>query len=223
MEEVTNPGVIMLFSGGRDSSLGAIRLSKKDYCVKLLFCNHQCIEHYEYANSIALELSRKFDRIDTMNPVDTTAVLYDLLHIFMTKKVSQCEMSHIMCLCCRSAMIVGALIMAKIFKCNTIATGDLRKDPYLFNDCKLRVAFDDLCLDYGIALTRPVDDIESKHDRIVELAAHGVFPKVKEPKCWMGFDAGEVTADAAEYGLEMFNAYMIPIMRKHYEIGVKAV
>lgn len=223
MEEMNNPGVVMLFSGGRDSSLGAIRLSKEDYCVKLLFCQHQCIEHGEYAIATASDLSRKFARIDTMNPEDTTPVFHDLLHIFMTKKVGRCEMAQIMCLCCRAAMITAAILSARVFRYYYIATGDLMKDPYIFNDCKLRVAFEDFCKEYGITILRPVEDTFSKHDRIVELAAYGVFPKVKEPKCWMGFDAGEPSSDAAEYALEMFNAYLVPIMRKHIEIGEKCV
>lgn len=204
--------VILLFSGGRDSILSVKRLSNMGYKdINLLTCDNGHIENLKYARE-----NTEFIKISNASLIQSKPIMYDLLKIFANMRKIDCEMCQIICLCCRASMIVCAIAAAKKMDISTIAVGDRVSDPYIFNTQEIKNIFDDFCNDHDIDLIRPVYDVDSNHDRIVELAEYGIYPKVLEPKCWIGYEPDRSNNDLHMI-CDYFNAYMIPIMNKHIE------
>lgn len=180
--------VALLFSGGRDSLLCALRLEEVEE-LHLITCDN-C--HIEGINHICYTI----DNIKDIRYAKTT--IHAVLHIqakfhkylkpFMESYGCVCPMLHCTCFACRLAMIVNTIQYCKKYKINMIATGDRQSDPYLLSTKSIQKLFKKLCSDNNIKYVTPVYDIVSDYDRNIEISEKGVIPKTYECKCWLGYE-----------------------------------
>lgn len=208
--------VVLLYSGGRDSMLSAVRLVRDGYNVHIITCQNGHIENIENARYSAQKLEDKYPgRIFVEPMIDITATMYDYLNFFARNKSIGIDLSQCICLSCRSAMLAGAIIYCKQNDVYMIATGDKDVDLYLFNCSKLKEAFTKLLEEFNIEFIHPVEYVCSNHERIVELSKNGIFPKVLEPKYWIGFEPDRsISPGEEDVALEYFYGYIEPAIKK---------
>ncbi len=115
----TNKDVLLLYSGGKDSTLSAIRLRKMGYNVYFIHFNNGCMRDSDkpfltFQKTFAKEEGYFFDYINSdINIADT------FLELFKPWKQKEGDFlldgsmtSEIRCLSCRSAMYMKAIAIA---------------------------------------------------------------------------------------------------------------
>ena len=114
--------IIFLYSGGRDSMLSIKRLiDYKFKDIQILTCQNQHIEDITWARDSANKLCHKYNpKISVLPPINSGPIMYDMMSVFANRRNIDCEMSQIICLCCRASMIVCAVALAKRSSIHTI-------------------------------------------------------------------------------------------------------
>lgn len=205
--------VLLLFSGGRDSMLSAVRLIKDGYRVRLISFDNGHMQHPELISDTAIRLVNHFgsEKVAFEGIKSTSAMLYDFLEGFMINGTKHCPPLHCVCLCCHTAMIIYAVKYCIQNDIRYIATGDKESDPYLIDCDFVSTIYNNLCNKYGIKLLYPVANVKSNFVRKVELAESGLHPKTYEPQCWLGYKpTHNVTEKEKDDASELFNIYVLP-------------
>lgn len=214
--------VLMMYSGGRDSMLSVCRLVDKGFYVHIGTCANGHIHCIENARNSAEILKSRYPEKIQIDPIlDMTPVMYDYLEQVVHLKELGFEMSQCICLCCRFAMLVTEVIWCKNININRIATGDRSIDPYLFRKYEFKQRTVEICKTYGIEFLQPVYDVDTDHERNVSLAKYGFFPKVLEPKCWIGFSPYYIDDHDVHKAVELFDNRLLPKITKDIEGGLK--
>lgn len=181
--------VLLLFSGGRDSILSAVRLIKNGYHVRMISFDNGHMQKTKLMRKTADRLVSKFGKecCSYEGIFSIAPILYDFLGEYMRESSIGCQMLHCTCLCCHTAMLLRAVIFCKENNIHYLASGDKEADPYLFNSTEFFQFYVSICRENGIELLRPVRDVSTNFERKIEIAESGIHPKVYEPQCWLGY------------------------------------
>jgi hypothetical protein len=164
---------VLLFSGGRDSTIGAIKLSDLFERLILVTVTSQHLVGmdavYRRLAELKPHLSSKTKWIHALQP---TGMPGDQLFRAAT------------CLPCHRSYTAMGAVLAKRFKADSLAFGYTsyqstwaEQTPYAIDRLK------HVLLSRGIRLILPVYDIASKNDAIAELEKYHLSPVALEQKC----------------------------------------
>ena len=163
---------VLLFSGGRDSTLAAMRLSK---VFKHLILITVLSEHLTGIEQVYLRITQ----LKELLPEGT-----EWFHIILPEFSNKETLVKATCLPCQRAYISIGVIIAQRFKISNLATGysgyqNTWPEQTSYATAKLR----NLLKDIGFALHLPVYDIKEKEDAENELIRLGLKPDSYEQKC----------------------------------------
>lgn len=182
--------VALLYSGGRDSLLAALRSNSFNE-IHLLTCDNchiEGIDNIRYSVQHLRDMRTQESKITTHEILHTQAKMHKYLKPFMEDASICCPMLHCVCFACRLAMIVSAIQYCKKKKMFIITTGDREVDPYIIATKPIQKLFNKLCDDNNIAYLTPIYNVESDYDRNIEISEKGLLPKTYECKCWLGYE-----------------------------------
>lgn len=214
---IDDKAVLLLYSGGRDSTLSAIKLVNSGYNV---FFTHFDNGHMRDLDKPYLTYEKTFFGQDGFNFIYEYAYL-DINPIFNTLyseweefskdiPVSVGMNSEMCCLCCRTAMYAGAIRVANSLGIKYIADGARNSQKFMLEQDAMTERFSSLAKSYGIEVLYPV--IKIPDDNLVkkELVDLEYSSKTWESKCLLGKPAMDKTLEDEEFILNYFDTYIKP-------------
>lgn len=199
MEKIKNksekPGVLLMFSGGRDSYLAACKLIEQGYYVHMITFDNGCTSNLKTVKKVAKTVIAKFgkervnyvgiwktawqnmilnEQLQYMKPKELIANYPDLLPYEAT------------CLCCRTAMYLVSIAYCKAMDIGYISEGARKQQRFFVESDEMKSRYEKLCINNGIQLLWPVYELESDTERKIELGRRGLLTKTLEPQCHIG-------------------------------------
>lgn len=173
MAKTQNKKVILLFSGGRDSTLAALRLHETGHQLMLVTIT---AEHLFGLNNV----ERRLRELAPTLPTDTEWLqivqppLDEIQHFFLQQT----------CLPCQSAYVLVGVNVARQTEISKIALGYASyQSGWPEQGPQAAKALEGTLLRHGIELILPVYDIESRASVEGELMARGISGLAFEQKC----------------------------------------
>ncbi len=222
----TDKDVLLMYSGGKDSTLSAIRLKKMGYHVHFIHFDNGYMRD---TNKPFLTYQKSFSNLEgyyfpyqfsSINVKDEFDALFK-----HWKQTSKKEPEHgsidseIQCLSCRSAMYLTTIAIAQHYGYKYIAEGARMSQKFLIEQPVMLEQFKVLASQYGIELLLPVLTLENDEIEINELLKAGFSAKSWESKCLLGKAAQEKTSKDIDEILSYYNTYIKPVSKqKIYEI-----
>ncbi len=173
MGETLADQVLLMFSGGRDSTLAALRLSDAGHPLKLVTIT---AGHLFGLNNV----ERRLREITPMLPAKT-----EWLQIVQPPLAGTQHFFHKRtCLPCQSAYVITGTNVARQMGINKIAFGYASYQAgWPEQGLQATVALQNTLAKYGFELTLPAYDIASRASAMDELKARGVSELALEQKC----------------------------------------
>lgn len=187
--------VLLMYSGGLDSLLSAIRLVNTGYKVNLI--------HFDNGSSIGTEnvyygvqqLINTFgkDRIKYLGIVSIASTIRKFKKIENLKlteiisKYGNITLSQYQCLVCRSAMYANALLYAKKYGFTEIAEGARQCQKFVVEHPKMILNYQEFLQNFNINLLTPVYSLESELEKENEIMLSNIYPIAYEGKCLLGY------------------------------------
>ncbi|MBI5573037.1 MAG: hypothetical protein HY919_00600 [Elusimicrobia bacterium] len=172
MEINSRDKCILMFSGGRDSTISAVRLSKIFTHLTLVTVTSEHLVGIEQVYQRVIQIKKYL-------PKGT-----EWLQVFQPKFSMTETINNATCLPCQSAYISVGIILAQKFQISNLAMGYSgyqnswpEQTPYATTRLKK------LMEDIGLRFHLPVYDIQKKEDAINELVRLGLEPESYEQKC----------------------------------------
>lgn len=168
-----DPRTILMFSGGRDSTIAAIRLNKMNVPIKLVTITSKHLEGIDRVHMRLKELAKFLPRTTPwLNVEQPDELLTDMSFYDQT------------CLPCHHAYIVVSAAIAKTINASQMAFGYTSYQNEWPEQTPLAVArLEHTLKQYGIELILPVYDIVSREQAIKELIESGLSSESLEQKC----------------------------------------
>lgn len=199
MEKIKNksekPGVLLMFSGGRDSYLAACKLIEEGYYVHMITFDNGCTSNLKAVKKVAKTIIDKYGKdraryigiwntawhnmilnegLQYMKPVDLIVKYPELLPYEAT------------CLCCRTAMYLVSMAYCKAMDIGCISEGARKQQRFFVESDEMKSRYEKLCMNNGIQLLWPVYELESDTERKIELGRRGLMTKTLESQCHIG-------------------------------------
>jgi predicted subunit of tRNA(5-methylaminomethyl-2-thiouridylate) methyltransferase len=176
LNSLTNFGetkTILMFSGGRDSTLAAMRLNKIGVPMKLVTITSKHLEGIERVHKRLAELAEVLPKttpwlhIEQPEELLTDTTFYDQT-----------------CLSCHHAYVVVSAAIAKTINASRMAFGYTQYQNDWPEQTPLAVSrLSSTLIRHGIELVLPVYDLVSREDAINELLLNGLSAESLEQKC----------------------------------------
>lgn len=222
----TDKDVLLMYSGGKDSTLTAIRLVKMGYQVHFIHFDNGYMRD---TNKPFLTFQKTFSRLEGYHfPYQFSSVNIkdEFESLFKNwKSDSNCKVEHgsidseIQCLSCRSAMYLTAIAIAQYYGYKYIAEGARISQKFLIEQPIMLDRFKELATQYGIELLFPVLTLENDKVEIEELLQAGFSAKSWESKCLLGKEAKSKTSKDNKEILAYYDTYIKPTAKqKIYQI-----
>lgn len=213
----TDKDVLLLYSGGKDSTLAAIRLRNQGYNIHFIHFDNGAMKdtdkpYLTFKNSFALISGYHFDY--SLHSCDISE---NFIKLFEKWKKENGDIlkngsidSEIRCLCCRMAMYIEALCIAKEKGFKYIAEGARISQKFMLEQEEIINRLKDLAKLYGIELLFPVLTLEDDNLEKKELIENGFSSKSWESKCLLGRAAMEKTDKDKDEILEYYDKEIKP-------------
>ncbi|MCH5166393.1 MAG: hypothetical protein J1F35_00740 [Erysipelotrichales bacterium] len=213
----TDKDVLLLYSGGKDSTLSAVRLRNEGYNIYFIHFDNGAMRdadkpYLTFKNSFGLKDGYYFDyRFHSCDVSKTFDYLFEkwkkengdtLEHGTMT--------SEIRCLSCRMAMYVEALSIAKAYGFKYIAEGARISQKFMLEQEQMTNRLKELAAIYGIELIFPVLTLEDNFAEKNELIANGFSSKGWESKCLLGREAMDKKPEDEKIILDYYDNILKP-------------
>ena len=192
---------VLLFSGGRDSSLAAVRLIDMGYEIHLLTFDNGAIEGIARSNLRLAEFSEKIKRKIITRKIINCKDLFKKIALFDIEKDFDYFKTNLVCMGCKMAMHTISL--------NYCIKNDIKviADGYTYYQREwpeqMPKAIEEIRKfhsKYGIQYISPVYDIISKENAKEKLALHKLSVDSLEGKCIFGGTfSNPVETDVVEY------------------------
>lgn len=168
-----NSACVLMFSGGRDSTLSAIRLSHAGRNLALVTATS---DHLVGMDSVLARLQE----LKTLLPPDTTWThVTQPTNLFMDQKFYDRT-----CLPCQHAYVAIGAKMLKAIGSRSIALGYAAyQGDWPEQTPRATQGLRGLLARFGIDLTLPVYDLRSRADAVTELQRYGLSSSALEQKC----------------------------------------
>lgn len=189
------PETLVMFSGGKDSFLAAIREIAAGRRVVLVSFDSGHLVAHAYLRLCADRLSRRYgaERAEYLGCYNTTPTVSVLTQYWTHSTqaavaaeypdLTNCQVA---CLHCQVAMWVAAVALAEARGVRRVAAGYKASDEFCTGRPFFVDAMRDLAAARGIDAAFPVWDVGDDYERDCEIALHGFQPVRCEPKCLAG-------------------------------------
>ena len=213
----TEKDVLLLYSGGKDSTLAAIRLKAAGYNVHFIhFDNGAMLDndkpYLTFTKTFANYPGYYFDYEN--HAVD---IKENFQEYFSKWKQKNGELltnasieSEIRCLSCRMAMYTEAIKYAKINNFKYLAEGARISQKFMIEQYPMIERLKELTTLYGIELLLPVLTLESDNLEIEELLSNDFSSKGWESKCLIGKTAKDKTEEDEKIILDYYRSSIKP-------------
>ena len=226
----TDKDVLLLYSGGKDSTLAAIRLRNQGYNVHFVHFDNGSMRdedkpYLTFQNSFGLKNGYYFDY--SLHSRDVSKNFQDFFEKWAIEKGDTLEhgtmTSEVRCLSCRMAMYVEALCIAKAKGFSYIAEGARISQKFMLEQEAMINRLKDLAKRYGIELMFPVLTLEDDETEKRELIENGFSSKGWESKCLLGRAAMDKTAEDEDQILAYYEETLKPKMLRLVDQSTKAI
>ncbi len=212
--------VLLMYSGGKDSTLSAIRLHNAGYNVHFIHFDNG---HMRDSDKPYLTFKKTFEgkkgfsfdyelsSVNIQNLFKT--YFYQWEHDLMRNKVDKNDRaltSEIRCLSCRMAMYTALIKIAKDKGFKIIAEGARISQKFMLEQIPIIERLKKLAEDNDLELLLPVLDLEDDKLEIEELLANGYSAKTWESKCLIGQPAKDKTEEDENRIIEYYEKELIP-------------
>ena len=214
-QERQNNDCLLLYSGGKDSTLAAIRLYKAGYNVHFIhFDNgHMLDQNKPYLTFLETFNKDKDYYFDySLSSVDIKDLFNEYFNEFKSSdpKIE----SEIRCLSCRMAMYTKAIQIAKEKGYKYIAEGARISQKFMLEQIPIIERLKDLASQQGIKLLCPVLYVDDDQKLIDELLENGHSSKTWESKCLIGKPAKDKTEEDEQLIIDYYDTVLEPSIQK---------
>lgn len=184
----TKEKVLLLYSGGKDSTLSAIRLHNLGYQVDFIHFDNGYMKDVDKP---FLTYKKTFFEIEGydflyINKAINIKQEFDSLLFALKSQEKQSLKSEMTCLCCRSTMYKYALDYALKNNYKYIAEGARICQDFMIEQPEMLHKYEEILKQHGIPLLLPVLNITDDDELKKELLANGNSSKGWESKCLIG-------------------------------------
>lgn len=214
-QERRNNDCLLLYSGGKDSTLAAIRLYKAGYNVHFIhFDNgHMLDQNKPYLTFLETFNKDKDYYFDySLSSVDIKDLFNEYFKEFKSNDPSL--ESEIRCLSCRMAMYTKAIEIAKEKGYKYIAEGARISQKFMLEQIPIITRLKDLTSQHGIKLLCPVLYEDDDQKLIEELLSNGNSSKTWESKCLIGRPAKDKTKEDEQLIIDYYDTVLEPSIQK---------
>lgn len=217
-KERTEQDCLLMYSGGKDSTLAAIRLYNSGYNVNFIHFDNG---HMRDKDKPYLTFQETFGKKDgyyfdyKLSSVDVRPLFEEFFNNWPSSISDDPSLiSEIRCLSCRMAMYTKAIQIAKEQGYKYIAEGARISQKFMLEQLPIITRLKELASSHGITLIFPVLYVDDDQKEIEELLANGHSSKTWESKCLIGKPAKEKTNDDEKVIVDFYDSTIKPAMQK---------
>ena len=210
--------VLLLYSGGKDSTLAAIRLYKAGYNIHFIHFDNG---HMRDQDKPYLTFQETFGKKDDfyfdyeLSSVDIKPIFEEYYSNWSTNFTNDPALtSEIRCLSCRMAMYTKAIEIAKKEGFKYIAEGARISQKFMLEQLPITNRLKELAESQGIKLLLPVLYVNDDQQEIEELLANGYSSKTWESKCLIGKPAKDKTDEDKIAIIDYYDTILKPNILK---------
>lgn len=212
---------LLLYSGGKDSTLSALRLKRMGYNVDFIHFNNGEMRD---ADKPYLTFKRTFHSLRGYNfpyelsNVDIKGLFWDYFSPWKEKYGDVLENgtihSEIRCLSCRMAMYTKAFEIAKMGNYKVMAEGARISQKFMLEQVPMIDRIKELGNELGLQMIFPVLDLKDDEAEKEELIRAGFSSKSWESKCLLGRTAMDKSPEDEARILEYYDNFIKPKILK---------
>ena len=209
---------LLLYSGGRDSTLAAIRLYNAGYNVHFIHFNNgymcDCDKPYlTFQEIFNKEIDYYFDY--ELSNVDVKGLFEEYFNNWSIGVTNDSTLdSEIRCLSCRMAMYTKVIQIAKEQGYKYIAEGARISQKFMLEQLPIITRLKELTASQEIKLLFPVLYVDDDQKEIEELLANGYSSKTWESKCLIGKPAKDKSTEDERIILDYYDSVLEPSIQK---------
>ena len=217
-QERKNNDCLLLYSGGKDSTLAAIRLYRSGYNVHFIhFDNGHMLDqdkpYLTFLETFNKDKDYYFDY--SLSSVDIKDLFDEYYNEWSSKISYDKELdSEIRCLSCRMAMYTKVIQIAKERGYKYIAEGARISQKFMLEQLPITQRLKDLASSHGIKLLLPVLYVDDEQKEIEELLENGHSSKTWESKCLIGRPAKDKTEEDEQVIIDYYDKIIEPNVQK---------
>ena len=217
-QERKNNDCLLLYSGGKDSTLAAIRLYRSGYNVHFIhFDNGHMLDqdkpYLTFLETFNKDKDYYFDY--SLSSVDIKDLFDEYYNEWSSKISYDKELdSEIRCLSCRMAMYTKVIQIAKERGYKYIAEGARISQKFMLEQLPITQRLKDLASSHGIKLLLPVLYVDDDQKEIEELLENGHSSKTWESKCLIGRPAKDKTEEDEQIIIDYYDKIIEPNIQK---------
>lgn len=217
-QERKNNDCLLLYSGGKDSTLAAIRLYRSGYNVHFIhFDNGHMLDqdkpYLTFLETFNKDKDYYFDY--SLSSVDIKDLFDEYYNEWSSKISYDKELdSEIRCLSCRMAMYTKVIQIAKERGYKYIAEGARISQKFMLEQLPITQRLKDLASSQGIKLLLPVLYVDDDQKEIEELLENGHSSKTWESKCLIGRPAKDKTEEDEQIIIDYYDKIIEPNVQK---------
>ena len=210
--------VLLLYSGGKDSTLAAIRLYNAGYNIHFIHFDNG---HMRDQDKPYLTFQETFGKKDDfyfdyeLSSVDIKPIFEEYYSNWSTNFTNDPALtSEIRCLSCRMAMYTKAIEIAKKEGFKYIAEGARISQKFMLEQLPITNRLKELAESQGIKLLLPVLYVNDDQQEIEELLDNGYSSKTWESKCLIGKPAKDKTDEDKIAIIDYYDTILKPNILK---------
>ena len=209
---------LLLYSGGKDSTLAAIRLYNAGYNIHFIhFNNGHMLDndkpYLTYQETFDKEKEYYFNyELSNVNIKPLFDEYFNNLSPYIQNNPDL--LSEIRCLSCRMAMYTKAIQIAKKEGYRYIAEGARISQKFMLEQLPITNRIKELANKHGIKLLLPVLYLDDDQKEIEELIANGHSSKTWESKCLIGRPAKDKTDEDECFIIDYYDTVLIEKVQK---------
>lgn len=199
-ERIKMKEALILFSGGKDSFLSALKTLEKGYTINLITFQNGMELNTKNILVGAKRIQKKFgtERVNIIGIKYTDAIWRELICEFynynseyIVNHFENITISQFNCLSCRLAMYIVSIIICKQNKISYVVDGARKCQLFAIEQPDFLTKFEMLFNENNIKIEYPLAN--ENNDFIVknEILARGFVPKMNEAQCLLGMPVTE--------------------------------
>lgn len=214
----TDKDVLLMYSGGKDSTLSAIRLHNAGYNVHFIHFNNGYMRDSDkpfltYTKTFKPEDGYYFSYLH--KSVDVSHLVRNYQERYTISDLHDISLeSEYCCLSCRMAMYTEALRIAYHEGYKYLAEGARASQEFMLEQPEFLEHLKRLAASYGIELLFPVLHLTDDQEEIHEIIDNGYSSKTWESKCLIGRSAVPKTEEDKEAIISYYSNKLEPTMKK---------
>jgi len=225
---VTDHTALLLYSGGKDSTLSALRLRKMGYYVDFLHFNNGYMRDTDKPYLTFDRTFRKLDGYHFPYEFSDVSVKDYFGDYFSTWKKQYGDIleggtihSEIRCLSCRMAMYTKAFEIVKKGNYKILAEGARISQKFMLEQVPMIERLKEMGSELGFQMLFPVLDLEDDEKEKQELIKAGFSSKSWESKCLLGRAAMDKSPEDEERILEYYDNVLKPKVLQNVRRSLK--